>query len=362
MNSLIKNICIKLPLIFFLISGLLLVSESDVEARFIKKLTIEPLSDPVDWVKSFKPGTVFGLLLENSLADSGQFQMVKFPEIPKTKKETNITRNIKISKEDAAQDSKIENMKKVDEKVDQGNVLDPTSSIKVSLAQYQIRGNIIIFNPDTDPLKAGHTKKDAMRHRERAVVKATIELIHLHTGRSLAKRKFTTVSIGGRTASNSNWTKLDYKSGKFKSYSIGKAVWKLNDLVKTFILKTLNEVPLEGDLISVDHRNKNVLINLGKTNGVRVQDVFTVFSVTTGFNDPVDKVDLGDMYTRKGIIMISEVQGRFSRAKVLVGLDFVPGDLVVPKTREPKKSRPKDQSLQNDIIWGPYKGLPSLSY
>ena len=105
----------------------------------------------------------------------------------------------------------------------------------------------------------------------------------------------------------------------------------LNDLIKIYILKSLEIIPLEGDLIFSNHEKKNALINLGKTNGVMVQDVFTVFSIKAKFNDPVDKVDLGDMYTRKGIIIISEVQGRFSRAKILVGQGFVAGDFVMPK-------------------------------
>ena len=144
-----------------------------------------------------------------------------------------------------------------------------------------------------------------------------------------------------------------------------------------FIYKTLNAVPLEGDLIWVDHKNNSAIINLGKANGIKVRDVFTVFSVEPSFKDPVDKVDLGERYTRKGIIKISEVQGRFSKAQILAGVDFVPGDLVVPKNnstpkkliepkvpwakRYPHKDK-KENLLQGDVIFGDYKGLPSLSY
>jgi hypothetical protein len=93
--------------------------------------------------------------------------------------------------------------------------------------------------------------------------------------------------------------------------------------------------------------------------------------------DPVVKVDLGDRYSRKGIIKVSEVQGRFSKAQILAGVDFVPGDLVVPKNnstpkkllepkipwtkRYPHKDK-KENLLQGDVIYGDYKGLPSLSH
>jgi hypothetical protein len=182
------------------------------------------------------------------------------------------------------------------------------------LSQYKIRGDILIFDPNTNPLKKGHPAKEAKFHRERAFIQANIELVNLHTGRLLAKKIFTASSDTGRKIFNLNLTEdTDYRSDKFKSHSIGKALWQLNDQVQMFIYKTLNGVPLEGDLIWVDQKNNSAIINLGKANGIKVRDVFTVFSVEPSFEDPVDKVDLGERYTRKGIIKISEVQGRFSK-------------------------------------------------
>ena len=123
----------------------------------------------------------------------------------------------------------------------------------------------------------------------------------------------------------------------FKDHSMGNALWNLNDQVQAFIYKALNTVPLEGDLISIDHKNNSTIINLGKANGVNVQDIFTVFSLEPEFNDPVAKVDLGARYSRKGSIKVSEVQGRFSKAQIVAGVNLTPGDLVVPKNRSSKK-------------------------
>jgi len=81
MDTLTKKMFSKSYLMFFLAFSLLLFSESNVEAKFIKKITVEPFSNPVDWEKSFKPGKFFSLMLENSLTDSGFFQMVPFKEI-----------------------------------------------------------------------------------------------------------------------------------------------------------------------------------------------------------------------------------------------------------------------------------------
>ena len=132
--------------------------------------------------------------------------------------------------------------------------------------------------------------------------------------------------------------------------------------MKVFIVQTLNNVPLVGDLILVGNENKIALINLGKANGIMVQDVFTVFSMRSSFTDPLNQTDLGDQYTRKGIIKIMEVQGRFSRAEIMVGQDLLPGDLVVPKLEISKQFESEARLPNKSIIWGEYKGLSSLSY
>ena len=374
MDTLIKKIFVKSYLIVFVAFAFLLTFGENVDARFMKKLTVEPFSDPVNWEKPFKPGLLYSSMLEDSLANSGIFQMVELKKI-----EPNIVRIFKNDKEQKPGDSNKENEKEETKKDIQAKVISLTSSKSMPLSQYKIRGDILIFDPDTNPLKKGHTAKEAKFHRERAFIQANIELVNLHTGRLLAKKIFTASSGTGRKIFNLNLTEdTDYRSDKFKSHSIGKALWQLNDQVQMFIYKTLNGVPLEGDLIWVDHKNNSAIINLGKANGIKVRDVFTVFSVEPSFNDPVDKVDLGERYTRKGIIKISEVQGRFSKAQILAGVDFVPGDLVVPKNSTPKKllepskiipwtkryshKDKKENLLQGGVVWGAYKGLPSLSY
>ena len=178
----------------------------------------------------------------------------------------------------------------------------------------------------------------------------------------MAKKSFSAISEEGRIPFDINLTNIEYETIRFKSSSIGKALWSLNNKAEAFIIKILNDVPLEGDLILVDLENKKVMINLGKANGIVVQDVFTIFSMKNGFNDPLNKIDLGDKYTRKGVIKIVEVQGRFSRAQIMAGLELAPGDLVVPKVKKSRKHGPKDTASEKDIIWGSYKGFSSLSY
>ena len=355
MNDLIKNVDIKLVAILFLIVGIFLISESNAHARFMKKIMIEPLLNPKDWKGSFEPGTAFTSMLRNSLEKSKQFQIIQTPSTKTKNKEKKLLKNSETSKEENPKISK-------EEKIDRVDLSRQTYSSKSTSSQYQVRGRIIYFNPDANPSKKGGLENKVFRHRENAEVKAVIELINMHTGRSLAKKLFVFVSNDGRTPFGSELTTLNFNTPEFKSSSIGKAFWNLNNSVKKFVVQILNNVPLEGNLILVDHKNKSALINLGKANGIMLRDVFTVLSMKTSFIDPLNETDLGDEYIRKGVIKIIEVQGRFSRAQIMAGADLAPGDLVVPKYRKPIKTIPKDQLPGKNITWGAYKGLPSLSY
>ena len=315
MSYINKSIKFKICLIIFLTSWIILYLNNVVDAKYMKKLSIEPFTEPKNWNNSFKPGLLLGQMLEKHLANIHSFEMIPF------RANTLINKNI-----DEEKIREITNP--VDFNVDT-KVIIPTKS---SLSQIQIGGGITVFNPDTDMLIEGQSKSKSQFHKERAVIKAFIQIVNMHTGRIIAIKKFTSISKDGKSVFNSKLSNYNYESDEFKSTSIGKALWLLNDLIKIYILKSLEIIPLEGDLIFANHEKKNAIINLGKTNGILVQDVFTVFSMKAKFNDPVDKVDLGDMYTRKGIIIINEVQEQFSRAKILVGQGFIAGDFVIPKS------------------------------
>ena len=81
MDTLIKKIFVKSYLIGFVAFAFLLTFGENVDARFMKKLTVEPFSDPANWGKSFKPGIFFSSMLEDSLAGLGVFQMVELKKI-----------------------------------------------------------------------------------------------------------------------------------------------------------------------------------------------------------------------------------------------------------------------------------------
>ena len=352
MNISIKYAAKKWLLALFIVSGLFLSIENYCDAKFIKKISITPIQNPNDWESSFKPGEALTLILEKSLAKSGHFQLIPSQKpfikkrIPKLIKKQVLDENISPSV-------------KKQEKIDSENSFKQATFSQNHLSQIQVRGKILEFNPDIVPQKDHDLNGQIFRHIETAKIKAEIELINLNTGRSLAKKLFVVISRNGNIGFNSELSTLGYDLSEFKSSSIGKALFNLKKSAESFIINSLSYTPLVGNIIAVNELNRSALINLGKINGLKIQDVFIVLSMETKFSDPLNKEDLGDKFTRKGVIKLTEVQGRLSRAQIVSGLDLTSGDLVVPKPMNPE--RINENKLQEDVTWGAYKGLLSLS-
>ncbi len=355
MNTLCKKILVHIFLVIPITIIYLTLSWDIADAKYVKKIIIEPFSDPVGWDKTFKPGAFISTMLENNISDSGGFQLVQ-----DKMKGRDILIKTKVDEGKKQQDPSTESEEK--QNTQNSNQARINKLTNPPLGQYKVRGNILLFNPDINPLRKGFSKKEARFHKERATVKASIELVNLHTGRLLAKKIFTANSNSGSKTFNLSSENNMHKTSDLKYFSSGLAMIKLEGQVQEFVYKILDKLPLEGDLIAVNQVNNSATINLGKTNGIRVRDMFNVYSVQTSFEDPVDNVDLGDMYIRKGVLKINEVQGRFSKAKILVGQGLSPGDLVVPKINGSKRLKAaENQSWMRGVIWGDYKGLPSLS-
>ena len=56
----------------------------------------------------------------------------------------------------------------------------------------------------------------------------------------------------------------------------------------SFVNNTIFKEPLEGEIIAI--KNEDVLINVGKQNGVQVGDKFRVHSVGLQLDDPLTRL------------------------------------------------------------------------
>lgn len=353
----IKNKYIYLKLVFLLLLVFLFFSiqNSYGESKFVKKIDISSIQNPSHWKEEFDPGQALTILLKDKIKNSNQLELIY---LTKTSLRKKISNSLVTDKNIKAKNSE-EKIKKNEGSL---NLKETFIPFKIPSSQFQLTGKIILFSPGIKSTKQNKLKIISVHHKEIAKIKARVELINLHTGRSLAKREFEFTSSNGRKNFDLSLSSFNFNKNEFELSSIELALLHLGHAVEKFIIKVLNDFPIQGNIISVNTANKSAIINLGKSNGVSVQDVFIVFSMETKFKDPLNDTDLGDKYNRKGVIKINEVQGKFSKSYIMVGLDLAPGDLVVPKDRLILNNNLEGKQSQKGVTWGPYKGIPSLSY
>ena len=191
---------------------------------------------------------------------------------------------------------------------------------------YEVRGEIIKFHPGINVTSKANSVFVKKQNSENAELEVKILLIQNKTGRVIKEQDFKSVSSSGVRPFSEE---IDLHRDKWRNKepsSMGFALSALSGDIAKYVNKTILDFALEGDIISV--KNKDVLINIGKQNGVEVGDKFRVFSVGLGLNDPLTESDLGDIYVRLGVIQVTDSMLGFSRAIIIVGKDFMPGNVV----------------------------------
>jgi len=250
-----------------------------VAAEYKKKIAVEPLIDPSGWNGTFSPGPLIARALERSLRTTEKYQVLSLSagKIPR-----------------------------------QG---------QRHPAQVLIQGRVLTFHmsPLLKPSANGETEP------QQAEVK--IELVLRD---SFTQKKFAGKTFSGRGSSEHipfrvPQDEADFSAPGFIKSAIGKALTALANQVSPFVSTTLNAVPFEAVLFSVDNEKREVVINSGKNNGIRPLDVFDVFSVNKNFIDPVTQYNLGEKITRQGVIRVKTVLDDYSLAEITAGPDFEEG-------------------------------------
>jgi len=191
---------------------------------------------------------------------------------------------------------------------------------------YEIKGQVIKFNPGTDSNLINKNQLSKKQNYEDAELEVMIQVVQKKTGRIIKEKFFKSFSNSGlRPFAVDIDTHYD-KWNQDEPSSMSLAISQLTNEMVSYINKLLLNFPLEGDIISL--KNGEVLINLGKQNGVKVGDKFHVYSVGLGLNDPFTENDLGDIYVKMGIVKVRQALLGYSRALTIVGKDFFPGDTV----------------------------------
>jgi hypothetical protein len=348
-----NKILSKLVLIFVILCFL----NGQAFAVYKHKVIVNEFDDPQDWKESYSPGKILSENLKQKLLHSRQFHM-----LPK-KMNDNSTHgkmpsssmmdaspyqeDVELAIDYIPSDSLIDvipiqgpsvgimgsegKLKNVD-KIPSRNAMmdDPIpwpvhlGSIAEKASLFEIRGQVVRFDPgNKDNLMMDSVKKSDI---EQAELEVMLQLVQNKTGRVVYKQKFRAFSNSGeRPFSKDIDFGLDGRDSREPS-SMSLAFSLLTNKMLSFVNNTIFTEPLEGEIIAI--KNEDVLINIGRQNGVQIGDKFRVHSVGLQLDDPLTEYDLGDIYVKMGAIQVLESMLGFSRARIIVGKDFMPGNLV----------------------------------
>jgi hypothetical protein len=326
-------------------------------AVYKHKVIVTEFDDPQDWKESYSPGKIFSENLKQKLLHSGQFHMLskkindnsthgKMPSssmmdvspyqedvepaidyIPSD----SLVDVIPIqgpSEEIMGSEGKLKDVGKIPSR--SAMMQDPVpwpvhlGRIVEKASLFEIRGQVVRFDPgNKNNLKMDSGKKSST---EQAELEVMLQLVQNKTGRVVYKQKFRAFSnLGQRPFSKDIDLVLD-GGDSLESSSMSLAFSLLTNDILSFVNNAVFTEPLEGEIIAI--KNEDVLINIGRQNGVQVGDKFRVHSVGLQLDDPLTEYDLGDIYVKMGAIKVLESMLGFSRARIIVGKDFMPGNLV----------------------------------
>ncbi len=273
---------------------ILMTAANPVSAQYKNKLSILPIENPAGWTADYAPGELVTRMLKHSVAENGAFHLYPAP-----KKQAG----------------------------DKASMNHP--------AQFLVQGRVLVFDPGEPPTKAQKVFDAPETIKQRAEIEIEIELSSHHAREFLGRQRFQAQSIAGVIPFEFDGTQLDFHDPQFLRTSIGKTLADLNRQIHAFITQTLYVQPLQGEIVGVDKEKMEVLINLGRENGIGFGDDFNVYSVTLNQKDPYSKRDLGGRFTRQGVVRVRQVHAGFSIAAIMAGKEFQQGQLVRSRKTNP---------------------------
>ena len=154
-----------------------------------------------------------------------------------------------------------------------------------------------------------------------------IQIIDSTTGEILdskrveGKAKSSGLSVGYSGA-------IDLGASGFKKTPLGKATQNAINEAVTYIAGKLSKVPWQGRVVLI--KDGVVYINTGSEAGIVIGKEFVVYRKGESIIDPETGIELGTETTRAGKISVTEVQQKFSKAKILDStLDINKSDIVL---------------------------------
>lgn len=133
-------------------------------------------------------------------------------------------------------------------------------------------------------------------------------------------------STGFKFDGNSKVAFADFAS--FEKSPLGEATTKAIDQAVEKIIAKLGKTAWSCRVADYDTDTKEVTLNAGEELGVQVGDTFEVHKISKVIKDPETGAILGTKTAKVGVIKVTEVDKKFSIAKVVEGEGFETGAIV----------------------------------
>jgi hypothetical protein len=385
---------LRIPILAFLI---LLISTPS-QAFYIKKVVIGQFNNPVGWEKHYDPGNIIAGLLSQELTRGKRVQLVSLSgNMARTMDGHNMSMRDNPNR---SLDNKraewgpldFEGMRSPDILFIQGkmNEQNKMGSMEKNMdmrppwptemgrdtqkpSMTEVRGTVVKFNPDKNMRSSTDSEPSGSLKRENAELQVHIELVQNKTGRILFEKTFKALSKIGRRPFSVE--ELNMKNG-LESSSMKFALNHLKQEMGSFIKDKLDSVSLEGEVINinkkvmksqVDGKNdieEEILVNIGLVNGVRIGDLFDVYAMSLGLQDPFSGNDLGDIYERVGVVQILHAWDGFSKVISLGGKNYKKGYLIRSTKSMGQGSSRTGKLMRQDeesVPWWEFHGVRSVN-
>ncbi|MBI5686876.1 MAG: hypothetical protein HZC54_17550 [Verrucomicrobia bacterium] len=198
---------------------------------------------------------------------------------------------------------------------------------RVLNTQAMIFGSVVDFS-ETQQQNQGFAYEGialSFAHAE-AKVTIAIRLVDSTTGQVLDSQQVQ--GKAEKRAIGIAYSEKDFKFGTsaFAKTPLGQATQEAIDKAVVFICQRMEKVPWEGRVIEA--KGGDIYVNAGEEKGIAAGDCFTVFHEGEAIVDPTTGLQLGAPRKEIGALEVTEVQPKFSIAKVIRGTGFARKDVV----------------------------------
>jgi len=160
----------------------------------------------------------------------------------------------------------------------------------------------------------------------RAHVALDIRLYDTTTGEIISSKRAEAEAVSKGLAGGVSIEGITIGGAEFEKTPLGKAAREAIEKAVEYIVEEMEKQPWVSRVIKV--KDNLVYVEGGEDMGIKAGDIFYVYSLGEELIDPATGISLGREEEKVGKIRVKEVKEKYSKAEIIEGKGFKPGDLI----------------------------------